>query len=355
MKTSHFIYALIAILLFASCGKVITTESLDSEGSKDLAQLSGGYQEVRQKSAATLPSQKLQKKKLVPICDESLEIVAGSISVPESWGVIEGDDEVFLQGSQGIKMYKDISNFYYYSTDKDFNELMRTNEDNIKAPLSIEEVLLKEIKPLAECQGYTLITSYSLKEMADADSCIDAMYYKMFPETTIFRATVSEWEDANGKPSIVVVKYRNSTYNDGLMSWGYTLSGIESDRASFQQVKKDYLYALIHIEMNPEYILTVNKNTRQIEAQNNYEVRRDPRYFPEKDRDYWGISEREYDHTVWGEYYSNDTAKDSVPAFEFDHEYIYVPGNDYGYDPTQNKELDERWGVLESSEDDGCN
>jgi len=278
MKTSHFIYALIAIGLFASWGQTTSQENFaDTENqmpinsnNKMFANKSVGFQNNVQNTTRQEPKSYIQKeKKLVSLRDPASGMVIGSLPVPNSWNLMEGDTTILLQGPNRTIVYKEIAASFYYSSDTAMNDRIRKDGSIVKAPVSSEDLFLKEFKPMAEGQGNRLIAYYSVKEIADNDSRIDAMYYKPNSVNTMFQASVSEWEDINGNTSIVVIKHQRADYGTQLVNWGYTISSMESDPANFHQAKNDFLYALINYEVNPEYIESRNKNTRKTAAGNN--------------------------------------------------------------------------------------
>lgn len=272
MKASHIIFALLAILLLASCNESAATapqpttfqnEKAITNNDRLIALNTDADQyNLQTRAHSDFINQIQQRKKLVPVRIPGSGMVKGSLPVPNTWNLTDSNPEILLQGPNGVQVYKEVVASFYHSPDEKMNKTIRESGSIVKPFINPGDLFTKEFKPLAESQGNTLIAHYPLKQIADNDSRIDAMYYKPNQVTTIFHASVSEWVDMNGNPSIVVIKHQQADYGPKLINWGYTITSMESNRSHFKQAKEDFLYALINYEVNPEYIQMVNTNTK---------------------------------------------------------------------------------------------
>ena len=75
-----------------------------------------------------------------------------------------------------------MANFFYYSNDAGFNQMMQQNGNQVKATMTIDQLLNQELMPMAQKEGARLVNKYPMQQLAEADRRIDAMYYKATPE-----------------------------------------------------------------------------------------------------------------------------------------------------------------------------
>jgi hypothetical protein len=300
MKTSHFIYALIAILLFASCGNSTSETQYDEFGNEnfenyeqnEFAKNGGGYQQNNQGNQQNNQgyqngNQRTQQvnyqqngqqgnynnassnggKKGYLLKDPSTGATVATFPIPSSWQPTSGDKQTYLKGPNGLKIYTDMSNFFYYSNDSGFNQFMKESGNQVKPQMTIDQLINQELVPNAKKEGARMINKYPVQQLAETDRRIDAMYYKSTPEQANFQAMVTEWEDNNGTKSVIVIKHKVSNYGQGRIGWGYSYSAMEVNASVFEQAKQDFLYALANIKMNPQYVQMTNQKNQQASQQ----------------------------------------------------------------------------------------
>ncbi len=296
MKTSHFIYTLLAIFLFTSCGNSTSENQNDEFGNEnfenyennspnEFAQNGGSYQ--RNNQGQQQNNQRMQQdnynqssqqgnfnnsssnggKKAYQLKDPSTGTTVATFPIPNSWQPTPRNKETYLAGPNGLKIYKDMSNFFYYSNDSGYNQFLKETGSQVKPTMSVEQLLNQELVPAAKKEGSRLVKKYPLQQLTDTDRRIDAMYYKGMQEQASFQAIVTEWEDNDGTKSVIVIKHKVSNYGQGRLSWGYTYSGMEINASGFEQAKQDFLFALINIKMNPQYVQMANQKNQQASQQ----------------------------------------------------------------------------------------
>jgi len=347
MKTSHFIYALIAIGLFASCGqtsqeKLANTENQmpNTSNTKMFANNSDGLQNNFQNSNIPVQNTPIQsEKKYVRMRDDDTGMTMMRFPVPNSWNPSNAQQHILLEGPRGIKVFKDISNTFYFSDNAEYNEYLKKQKYIVKAPLTSEDLFEKDYKSMADRAGNKLITSYPLRAIADTENRIDAMYIKDIPGNTIFHATVSEWEEQNGNLSVVVIKYSKSDHGQGFVSWGYTISEMTSDRTVFQQAKTDFINALIQKEVNPEYVDYKNRKAQKMADQRRMEEGVRNNSNPEK----------EYGNTEWPE---TDAPEVNQENRNFEVKRSDDKSYNGDYNPNDTAYKDASWESQEPSEED---
>lgn len=290
MKNLHMIIALFAVVLF-SCGNKQQEPSYnDASYAQNYYQGNNNYNDVQEATFVNSnfnQSQSLQNtntnyqqsnkkpmdtngsKKTFVIKDPSNGMTYGTMPIPQSWKPTPNDKETYIQGPNGIKVFKDASNFFMYSNDPGFNQFMQQQGNQVRPVMQMEDFFNKDIKPLAEKEGSRLVNKYPLKQMADIDSRIDMMFVKTMQENKMISAMVTEWEDNKGNKSILLIKHNVTNYGNGSQSWGFTLSGMEAPSAIYNQAKNDFMIALLNVRINPQYVQAINQKTQQQAKQKN--------------------------------------------------------------------------------------
>lgn len=272
MKNAQIIFALLAVVLF-SCGNKQQEQSfVEASYAENYNQTLQASNVNYQKNNPTTGKQSMNAggdKKQFVIKDPSNGMTYGTMPIPQSWRPTPNDKETYLQGPNGIKIFKDASNFFIYSNDSGFNQFMKQQGNQVRPIMQMDDFFTKEIKPLAEKEGSRLVNKYPLKQMADIDSRVDMMFVKTMQENKMFSAMVSEWEDDKGIKSIVVLKHNIANYANGTQSWSFTLSGMEAPSAVYNQAKTDFMNALLNVRVSPQYVQARNQQTQQQTQQNN--------------------------------------------------------------------------------------
>ncbi|GEQ85305.1 hypothetical protein ULMS_08130 [Patiriisocius marinistellae] len=201
-------------------------------------------------------------KKNYVLTDPSTGQSLGTMPIPSSWQPVRNSKEFYLQGPGGVKIYNDMSNFFHYSNDASYNQIIRQNGNQVKPTMTMEQFFNKEFLPMAQKEGAKLINKTPLPSLAQKDKQVDGMFYKGMPEQTHFEAMLTEWIDKDGKPGIIVIKHRVSNYGQGRQSWGYTYSGMDAEKQAYQKAKAAFLHALQNAKLNPQYVQITNQKNR---------------------------------------------------------------------------------------------
>jgi hypothetical protein len=95
-------------------------------------------------------------------------------------------------------------------------------------------------------------------ELAETDKSVDAMMYKVAPMKLVFRAAVSEWVDAKGRPYALII-HQNGTFMNTDTNWSYYCHALEASAEDYQKAKETLLYGLINSKYNPRYFDSYNQ------------------------------------------------------------------------------------------------
>tara|TARA_R110002072_G_scaffold59514_1_gene151434 strand:- start:14753 stop:15931 length:1179 start_codon:yes stop_codon:yes gene_type:complete len=276
MKTSHFFYFLLAIILFSSCwqgqnnndlddyGYEFENSTLEDQGREEFAQNDQSRDHMNSGNPTGRNNGRIQNYQ---IKDTRNNMIIGTLPIPASWRT-SGDPQAMLEGPNGVKVYNEQGNFFSYSNDPYMNQLAQQTGQKVQPPKSVENVIQQDLIPLAQQQGAKFVKSYPIPQLARFDEAFDAKLWKYMPTRKQFNVMAAEFTDNKGKSSIVIVRHQMGQDQMG-STWGYVCNMMESNTPSFEQAKQAYINGLINLNINPQWIQACNQRDQQRAQQSN--------------------------------------------------------------------------------------
>lgn len=203
--------------------------------------------------------------------NDQFKMVYGIMQIPISWQTAEKNKEnVFFEGPNGVKVYGDWFNSFYYSNDPQRNAFAQQGGSNVKAPKSIEKLINEDFKPYLTGKGLRFINQFAIPQIAQGDTNRDRAIYKSTPENKQYQCIATEWEDDNGIKSMLIIRYFTNQYTAiGGMDWGYTLNSVEAKKSHYEATKNAYINALVGMQVNPNWVRANNQYYAQKTQQGN--------------------------------------------------------------------------------------
>ncbi len=199
--------------------------------------------------------------KLYKIKNQQFGMIFGVMPIPNTWNVINNTkDNIMFEDPNGTKVYGERYNRFYYSNNPQQNYYSEQNGSQIKPPKDLNSVIHEDLKPFLASKGINYIGQFPLPQLAQADQQLDNALFKSVPEDKKFSCVVTEWEDNNGNKSLGVLRYFTNYYTSlGGMDWGYTLNAMEAPKSVYEEAKKDYINALLNLQVNPNWLQRNNQ------------------------------------------------------------------------------------------------
>ena len=209
--------------------------------------------------------------KLYKIKSQQFGMLFGVMPIPDSWNIISNSkDNILFESQNGIKVYGERSNMFFYSNNQELNYFYKQGGNQVKAPKDINAVLNEDLKPFLESNGLKYVRQFPLPQLAQTDKQLDNALFKSVPEEKKYECIVTEWEDQNGNKSLGIIRYFTTYYpTAGGMNWGYTLNALEAPKTVYEDAKKDYINALLNLQINPNWIQKNNQYYAQKSQQSN--------------------------------------------------------------------------------------
>lgn len=200
--------------------------------------------------------------KYFPIPDLQQNMLLAVMPIPTDWKLSDKKAEnVFLESPKGVKTFYTLGNEFMYSNNNYINDSFRQMGFETKPPQPFDQVL-EELKGYASKGGAALTNQYELTQLAQSDKNLDQLLFKSSPEQKTFRVVATEWIDDKGILSIVIIHYYVA-YCEMSMYWGYNMESMEAPKDYFPTARRDYINALINVQINPQWIQTRNQKVKQ--------------------------------------------------------------------------------------------
>jgi len=211
----------------------------------------------------------VEKTKFHEIRDPNNGMIQARSPIPTSWRVNNPNDPTFIEGPNGLKIYKTETNQYAWSNDPFMQQTIQMSGKTLAAPLSTQQILQQYIMPSAQSQGYSLIKSYPIPEVEG--------FWQRFatgmPNTGNQRkieALGSDWNTGKGTKSFIVL-LKMETISPQSMMWVLQTTELEANTHEFAEAKNAYLYASANTQINPQWIAYANgKLMGDIQRTENY-------------------------------------------------------------------------------------
>ncbi|PKA82556.1 hypothetical protein ATE92_0687 [Ulvibacter sp. MAR_2010_11] len=251
MKSTTLLLVALGVSLH-SCMDVKPSESFLS--GNDSQQNNNSTEGIRE--LLTTGMANVEKTKFHEIRDPNNGMIQARSPIPASWSVNNPNDPVYIDGPNGLKIYKTETNQYAWSNDPFMQQSIQMSGKTLAAPLSTQQILQQYILPSAQSQGYSLIKSYPLPEVQG--------FWERFatgmPNTGNQRkieALGSDWNTGTGTKAFIIL-LKMETISPQSMVWMLNTTEMEVNSDDFDEAKNAYLYATANTQINPQWVAYAN-------------------------------------------------------------------------------------------------
>lgn len=172
--------------------------------------------------------------------------------IPVSWTVNSTESPVYIEATSGMQVYQAQTSRFGWSNDPMMQQTIQMTGYEVAPPMDNQSILQQMIQPMATSQGYKMLTSYDLPEVA-------GLWQRLFhamPNTgtqRVVEATGTEWTTRNGTKALIVIVRTQFVQNQAVM-WSVQTTEMEAAPAVFEKEKNAYFYALANAKLNPQWV-----------------------------------------------------------------------------------------------------
>ncbi|MEM7138417.1 MAG: hypothetical protein AAF500_17690 [Myxococcota bacterium] len=186
------------------------------------------------------------------------------IPLPENWELdpSHAPGEPTITGPGGIRVTDVPAQMFVFAKDRSVRRAYRKAGQNVRRFRSVDDVVQKDFLPAAETERQRLVSQREVPELARYDERYHRLLYQAVPSKMAFHAVSTEWQDADGNPSLVLIRVFVSRAQ-GFQTWGYTAHLLEAPPDAFAKAREHLLYALLNTEHNRAFIADYNKREKE--------------------------------------------------------------------------------------------
>ncbi|MEM8607658.1 MAG: hypothetical protein AAGF92_11155, partial [Myxococcota bacterium] len=151
---------------------------------------------------------------------------------------------------------------FMFARDPGMRRAYRKAGQKVRRFRSMDDVVKKDLVPMAKEGGNRLVNQFDVPELAQYDERYQGLLYQAVPTKMAFHAVATEWQDAEGNPSLVLIRLFVSKAQ-GFESWGYYAHLLEASPSAYEKAKEDLLYAVLNTEHNRAFIADYNRKEKQ--------------------------------------------------------------------------------------------
>ena len=204
------------------------------------------------------------------LIDPQFGIPFGAMPIPASWNESNNTGENLLfEGPNGVKIYKAQTFSHFYSNDPQLNQSYQQSGYSVQPVKNIQRFIDEDLNSIAQSQGIHFVRQYPLPQIVQFDTRLDSYLFKGTPEQKQFQCVLTEWEDQQGNPSLVIVRYSVTQYQVGGIDWGYTLNVMDANKEIYEETKNAYINSIVNFQINPQWVQTNNRYWSQRAQQSN--------------------------------------------------------------------------------------
>jgi len=261
MKASYLFYILVTAVLFFSCDGKQTNENAEFNFKSE------NYSENNNQQQKSI-SNRLKPHKIM---SPQFGMPFGIIPIPQSWNKKDQNPEnILFESANGVKVYNEQYISFRYYNDPQKNQFAQQNGSKVQPLKPLERLINEDFIPNLKKKGITLVKQYPLPQLAQSDKRIDSYMFKTTPENKQYQCMVTEWKDDKGNLSIGIIRYFVTQYTSiGGIDWGYTINTMEAPQNVYHKAKQDIIYALVNLQINPQWVKTNNEYYSKMSERSN--------------------------------------------------------------------------------------
>ncbi len=256
----------VVALSFISCvngeQKSNGTNTLNEEGNQKIAAM----------NKTEVQAEEIPQLKYFYNTDKTNGMVTERIPFPVSWKQHDAGEFAFT-GPNGIKVYGERGQYYFYSNDPTMIELYQATGVQVKYPMTMEQTIEAVLVPTANQINRKMVRKYPINPLLEGYKNFSGMIYKQDQNPVQFDATAIEWLDPDGTRWITVFFYQLEKGRNDVL-WGFQAGAMGAPSAYFEEARQDYLNGLLNKQINPQWIKTMNQQSAYAVHQINEQTER---------------------------------------------------------------------------------
>lgn len=186
------------------------------------------------------------------------------LELPAHWNVqgMETGDWTATAPGVNVKNTKPAS---FMQVGGQLGQFYQANGQQMRAPVSPEQVVMQDLAPRMRQQGYELVGQAPAPGVEQVDQRgINGLYVSGQAQRAC-KANLSEWRRGDKRLAVVLHWYGISSAE--MANWGYYTTELEAAEATYEREKSGLLNGLASMRHNPAYFAAQHSQAKQKEQQ----------------------------------------------------------------------------------------
>ena len=186
------------------------------------------------------------------------------LDLPAHWNVqgMETGDWTATAPGANVKNTKPAS---FMMVGGQLGQFYQANGQQMRAPVSPEQVVMHDLAPRMRQQGYELVGQAPAPGVEQVDQRgMNGLYVSGQAQKTC-KANLSEWR--RGDKRLAVVLHWFSISSADMANWGYYTTELEATESSYEREKSGLLRGLSTMRYNPSYFAAQHRQAKQKEQE----------------------------------------------------------------------------------------
>ncbi len=219
--------------------------------------------------------------------DPNTGMVSQQIPYPATWKVSEATqgNAPAITGPGGVKVYYWGGEMFTYSNDPYTQQSYQMAGMPMRQPVDINTYVQHDVAQVMGKKGMRLVKQYPLPQVAASNQAYQSQLYSTEPTRDHYWAMGTEWTDAKGEQTFMVVNMRVSQ-SQSLVFWNTNMQLVSAEKGAMAGAQAALINSIVNTQYNPQQIAAYNasqqQKTSQSWAQHNSRQRENQRHFDQR-------------------------------------------------------------------------
>ena len=293
MARSRTLFPLI-VVFFASCASDTTHEQYEQQQSAYDGQMMAAPDALGETGddaipvgTASAPQGGNEQVVMYTVKDPNTGMVSQQIPYPASWKVSEATqgNSPAITGPGGVKVYYWGGEMFTYSNDPYTQQSYQMAGMPMRQPVAIDTYVQQDVAQVMGKKGMRLVKQYPLPQVAASNQAYQSQLYSTEPTRDHYSSMGTEWTDAKGELTFMVVNMRVSQ-SQSLVFWNTNMQLVSAEKGAMAGAQAALINSIVNTRYNPQQIAAYNANEQrkhsQSQTQFNAQQQENRRHFDQR-------------------------------------------------------------------------
>lgn len=209
-----------------------------------------------------------EKVVMHPVTDPNTGMVSQQVPLPASWKMTQATqaNEPAITGPGGVKVFYWAGETFTYSNDPFLQQTYQMAGVPMRYPVDIGTYVQQDVAQAMGNKGMRLVKQYPLPQIAASSQAYASKLYRSEPSRDQYLAMGTEWTDAQGEPTFMIVNMMVSEGQNSVF-WATNMQVVSAEKDAIASAKAALIYSILNTQYNPQQIAAFNASQQQKNSQ----------------------------------------------------------------------------------------